>query len=135
MRDQFAPAFAKALSGAIRQLNKLGITPVINSGFRTPGDQARMRGGASGSNPAARLSLHQAGYAVDISPLSPQFATIVQIMNGSGLKWGGTFVTQPDPPHFDQNPFGMRGTPEYYNRLFSAASFDFMIYQYCGSDQ
>ena len=52
----FSPETAAHLNTAFGELNKDGIVPQINSGFRTWGDQDRMRGGTSGSNPAAMFS-------------------------------------------------------------------------------
>jgi RHS repeat-associated protein len=64
---RFAPELSSILSQTLAELNAKGITPYITSGFRTSGDQARMRGGASGSNPAARVSNHQLGLSIDLN--------------------------------------------------------------------
>jgi D-alanyl-D-alanine carboxypeptidase-like protein len=59
-----------------------------------------MRNGGSGLNPAAPVSWHQAGMAVDINgTTSSAFPQIINAMESQGLTWGGTFHT-PDRPHF-----------------------------------
>jgi len=60
-----APQMATALTNAFNSLNSQGITPLINSGFRTSTDQLRMRNSASGPNPAAVVSWHEAGMAFE----------------------------------------------------------------------
>lgn len=96
----FQPPMASALTSAFHSLNSQGITPAINSGFRSAADQARMRNGGSGPNPAAVVSWHQAGMAVDINgTTSSYFPAIISAMQAQGLTWGGTFHT-PDRPHF-----------------------------------
>jgi RHS repeat-associated protein len=96
----FQPQMSAALTNAFNFLNSQGITPTINSGFRSPADQIRMQNGGSGPNPAATVSWHQAGMAVDINGTSSSFfPTIISAMQAQGLTWGGTF-THRDPPHF-----------------------------------
>lgn len=96
----FQQAMADALTKAFTYLNSQGITPQINSGYRSPADQIRMRSGGSGLNPAAVVSWHQAGMAVDINgTASSNFPAIVSAMQAQGLTWGGTF-THRDLPHF-----------------------------------
>lgn len=104
---RFAPAFASVLSSAFAQLNARGVTPYITSGFRTAGDQARMRGGASGSNPAASVSNHQLGLSIDLNTRTPDFPTIRAVLTEAGLTWGGNFRSK-DPPHFQLPPAGTR---------------------------
>jgi RHS repeat-associated protein len=102
----FAPEVATRLADAIRELNKEGIVPQINSAFRTNEEQAYMRAGGSGSNPAAKVSWHQAGAAVDINGTrSPQFKTIIAVMEKHGFVWGGNFKPKADAPHFDGRKF------------------------------
>jgi RHS repeat-associated protein len=120
----FAPAFAAALSGAIRDLNGQGIVPQIDQGYRTNTMQVRMGNGGSGPNPAARpgYSLHQAGYAVDISgTASRQFGAIKAIMASYGMAWGGNFRPRPDLPHFYIDPF--RNLSERHAAVALAAAF------------
>lgn len=94
---------------------------MINSGYRDAKDQERMRNGGSGSNPAAKLSLHQAGTGVDINgTASPQFQTIKEVMKDNGFKWGGGWK-KPDPPHFEINDYDVKGTKAYKDRLGEAA--------------
>ncbi|MGH9525803.1 MAG: RHS repeat-associated core domain-containing protein [Terriglobales bacterium] len=96
----FQPPMAAALTNAFKLLNSQQIRPVIDSGYRSPADQTRMRNGASGPNPAAVVSWHEAGMAVDIDgTASSYFPTIVRAMEAQGLTWGGTFAPR-DPPHF-----------------------------------
>jgi RHS repeat-associated protein len=104
---RFDPKFAAVLGRAFAELNARGITPLITSGFRTSEDQARMRAGGSGSNPAAIVSLHQVGLAVDLNTRTSSFDTIRQVMTRAGLTWGGSFRT-PDRPHFQLPPAGTR---------------------------
>lgn len=104
---KFDPKFAEKLSEAFKDLNARGITPYITSGFRTSADQNRMRNGASGSNPAARTSLHQIGMAIDLNTMTSSFATIKSVMQSHGLTWGGNFKT-PDRPHFQLPPAGTK---------------------------
>jgi len=86
---RFAPEFATVLSRAFAELNSRGITPHITSGFRTSADQARMRGGASGSNPAASVSNHQLGLSIDVNTRTSDFPTIRTVLTSEGLTWGG----------------------------------------------
>jgi len=102
----FSPATASRLDAAFAELNKLGIVPQVNSAFRTPEEQAFMQCGGSGSNPAAKVSWHEAGAAVDINgTTSPQFRTIKTVMKKHRFKWGGEFHSKKDPPHFDGRLF------------------------------
>jgi RHS repeat-associated protein len=102
----FAPEVAKRLGEAIQELNKEGIVPKINSAFRTNDEQTYMQSGGSGTNPAATVSWHQAGGAVDINGTkSPQFKTIIGVMEKHGFVWGGNFKPKGDPPHFDARKF------------------------------
>jgi LAS superfamily LD-carboxypeptidase LdcB len=117
-RDLFSPDFARELSAAIRELNGLGIVPIIRSAYRTNADQQRMRAGGSGPRPAAALGLsrHQSGNAVDISQSTPHFATVVRVMERRGFEWGGRWRGRNyDPPHFEITPAQMRprGTPQF----------------------
>ncbi len=96
----FSPSMAVDLTAAFNNLNSQNITPTINSGFRTPDDQGRMQNGGSGPNPAARVSQHEVGNAVDINgTTSSNFPKVRTAMGAQGLTWGGTF-SHPDPPHF-----------------------------------
>ena len=102
----FSPETATHLNAAFSELNKDGITPQINSAFRTSSDQAYMQSGGSGTNPAAKVSWHEAGAAVDINGThSSQFKTITSVMKKNGFVWGGDFKSKKDPPHFDGRQF------------------------------
>jgi hypothetical protein len=107
---RFAPELSSILSKTFAELNANGITPYITSGFRTSGDQARMRGGASGSNPAARVSNHQLGLSIDLNTRTADFPTIRATLTAEGLTWGGNW-RHADPPHFQLPPGGTRADP------------------------
>jgi RHS repeat-associated protein len=82
-----------------------GISVRFTSAFRTTAHQGNM--GAGAITPAAPgHSLHEAGFAVDISwssLSSANQATVLQNAGTSGLSWGGNF-TRPDPVHFYNDP-------------------------------
>jgi D-alanyl-D-alanine dipeptidase len=104
----FQPQMASGLTHAFSYLNSQGITPTINSGYRSQADQIRMRNGASGPNPAPVVSWHQVGMAVDINGTSSSsFPTIIGAMGAQGLTWGGTF-SRRDPLHFQLAPAGTK---------------------------
>jgi len=107
---RFAPEFADVLGAAFLELNRRGVVPLITSGFRTSEDQARMRAGGSGSNPAARVSLHQVGLAVDINTRTPHFPVIRSVLTRHGLTWGGGF-RRVDRPHFQLPPANTAADP------------------------
>ena len=121
VKPYFSTELADILTTAITQLNKDGIVPYITSAFRDSSDQKRMQQGASGSNPAAKTSLHQAGYAVDVNTRTSDFKEIKALLMKNGLSWGGYF-RRVDPPHFFINPFGKIGTQEYRENLESAVN-------------
>jgi RHS repeat-associated protein len=101
----FQPDFARTLGAAFVELNEMGVTPYITSGYRDEAAQARMRAGGSGRNPAALVSLHQQGIAVDLDTLGGRFVDIRTVMQAHGFVWGGTFRTR-DRPHFQLVPPG-----------------------------
>jgi hypothetical protein len=105
----FQPPMTSALNAAFGNLNSQGVVPMITSGFRTAADQQRMLQGASGPNPAAAISWHQAGMAVDFNTMGGDFAAIKAAMIAKGLTWGGTF-RRPDPVHFQLPTAGTRPT-------------------------
>jgi hypothetical protein len=99
----FSPETATHLNAAFGELNKDGIVPQITSGFRTFDEQAGMRHGGSGTNPAAMFSWHEAGAAVDLhNPGSRQWGVIKSVMMNNGFDYGGRYG---DPPHFDGRNF------------------------------
>jgi RHS repeat-associated protein len=102
---RFSPAFAKIVETAMDNLGRQGISPQVNSGYRTAQDQARMRAGASGSNPAAMFSDHELGNAIDINGTrGPTFPTIISAFKAAGASWGGDYRGRKDPPHFYIRP-------------------------------
>jgi RHS repeat-associated protein len=121
----FAPRVARLLSQAIRWLNLFGVTPTINSGYRTAADQQFMRNGGSGKQPAAKQSRHQLGYAVDLNgTANPLFSLIILVMQDEGFHWSGLDVNQ-DNPHFEITPpsgdFGeqAREVEDFFNRCLA----------------
>jgi len=106
----FQPSMTGAINSAFRNLNSQGIVPMITSGFRTARDQRRMQQGASGPNPAAAVSWHQVGLAVDLNSRESNFGTIRNAMTAEGLTWGGTF-RRTDPVHFQSPAAGTSPTP------------------------
>ncbi|KAB8161366.1 hypothetical protein FKV24_019060, partial [Lysobacter maris] len=94
-----------------------GVKIKFNSAFRAQDRQDSLRGDPSAITPA-RLSLHSAGFAVDVNYSSlrnipggltgDQQRTILRdAATKAGLSWGGNFRT-PDPPHFFRDPGGDR---------------------------
>jgi D-alanyl-D-alanine carboxypeptidase len=106
VRQLFAPETARRLRLAFKELNDAGITPQINSAFRTPADQKYMQQGGSGSNPAAKCSWHEAGAAIDINGTHEgYYKTVIAVMKKNGFMWGGDYHSKKDPPHFDGRGF------------------------------
>jgi hypothetical protein len=102
----FAPDAAAALDGALARMNAAGITPQINSGFRTLADQTTLD---SGGRPKASpgQSWHEVGEAIDFQLTRGTAAanTIIEIMETAGFTWGGSFtVPKPDDVHFQLSP-------------------------------
>lgn len=94
-----------------------GVNLTFNSAFRDQGAQNALQNDPNAITPAS-LSLHSAGFAVDVNYSSlrnipggltgdQQRAIILQTAEQAGLSWGGTFRT-PDPPHFYFDPGGDR---------------------------
>ena len=108
----FDQTTAAMLSNALANLNQQGITPVITSSFRSPGQQAAL---GSSNSPfvitPAPVSWHEVGAAVDFGPNSNagNFDAIVTALTQAGFVWGGNFQT-PDPPHFQSQPAGTSPT-------------------------
>jgi hypothetical protein len=105
---RFQKQMSDDLTTAFRQLNSQGIVPVIVSGFRSQADQDALRNGGSGPNPAATVSWHQVGMAVDLRDGSS--SAIKTAMQARGLTWGGNFKPK-DPNHFQSAPAGTSPTP------------------------
>ena len=104
----FQPQMATDLTAAFESLNAQGIVPMITSGFRNASDQLRMIQGGSGLNPAAHVSWHEVGMAVDLNSRVSNFSDIENAMAAQGLVWGGTFHTKPDIVHFQIPAAGTR---------------------------
>ena len=81
----------------------------------------RMQAGGSGPNPAATVSWHQAGEAVDFNGTrSSNFGIVVVDMEAHGFTWGGTF-NRRDPPHFQMAPKGTRPSAAMMSACSAAA--------------
>ena len=107
----FQPQMADPLNATFKNLNNQGIAPMITSGFRTSASQLALRQGGSGPNPAAKVSLHKEGLAVDINSQDPSFPAIKKAMIGQNLTWGGTFKPKRDLVHFQLPPAGTKADP------------------------
>jgi len=98
---EFAPTMAYDVDEALATLNSEGITPQINSGYRSSAAQ----GNIPKNNPfpvaKAGQSWHNVGEAIDIqlNPATQTGQEIIAAMEGAGLTWGGTF-SSPDIVHF-----------------------------------
>jgi RHS repeat-associated protein len=96
---QFAPELAAILSAAFLELNQMGITPIISSGFRTADAQRRAEKETPYYAAAGGASWHRVGLAIDFKPKQPGSDEIREVMIRHGLYWGGNF-SRPDPVHF-----------------------------------
>jgi len=106
------------LNAAIHEMRKHGISPRINSAFRSRAEQqalyrcshnrrCRARRGIYSANPPG-TSMHEAGLAVDLGGiatgrrrLTPKGRQIVRIMRQYGFVWR---YGLKDPPHFELSP-------------------------------
>jgi RHS repeat-associated protein len=84
-----------------------GIDLNFTEAFRTSAYQAALAGNPNATTPAAPgNSLHEAGYAVDISwnrLTAVQQDQVLDFADTAGLDWGGDFK-RPDPVHFYHDP-------------------------------
>jgi hypothetical protein len=103
--DNIDPSMENALSSAITEYNqKTGKAITLTSGFRYPGDQARI---SSGKNPKAApgRSRHERGLAVDINSSDVTAMNTLGILDRYGLIGGqasssrGGYIN--DPPHIE----------------------------------
>jgi RHS repeat-associated protein len=112
-------AFAPMVQNFISNAAKQGVSIQFTSAYRTPERQAMLRRSGRGITPA-ELSLHSAGFAVDVMyedlrdipcglTKQEQRATIRQAAEDAALSWGGNFGT-PDPVHFYHDPGTDRAT-------------------------
>ena len=116
------PAVRKKYNAAIHDLKRSGIKPVVTSTWRSSDHQARLHN-CSRSRKCRKAhpglyyakppgsSLHEAGFAVDISGVAsgPRGAKrltrrgrrIVQVMQKNGFRWRYGLA---DPAHFEADP-------------------------------
>ena len=116
------PKVAKNYKKAIHDLRRAGIQPKVTSTWRSTGEQARLHSCSVSHNcrkrnpglyyalPAGH-SMHEAGFAVDISGiasgargrkrLTPQGKRIVSVMRKNGFNWR---YGLKDPAHFEADP-------------------------------
>lgn len=130
------PRVAKNYNKAMRDLKRAGITPTVTSTWRSSHDQARLHDCSRSSRcrrshpglyyamPAGQ-SLHEAGFAVDISGvasgprgkkrLTKRGKKIVAVMKNNGFNWRYGLA---DPVHFEANPreYGYRSVKQAINR-------------------
>lgn len=86
-----------------------GIELQFTEGYRTAEVQAKVQG--TGAVRPAKVSLHQTGFAVDISIrglTQSQLRLVVDLARQAGLRWGGYFNGNYDPYHFYRDPGGNR---------------------------
>jgi len=127
-------AFATVVAGWIALSSQMGVDIEFESAFRTQAEQDDIRT----KNPkAAVVSLHSAGWAVDIKwnklNIYKQMMVIICSIE-CGLSWGGSaFGDYYDPAHFFVEPEGNRKSL-VTNAAMTVAAFDF--WGVCGlSDQ
>jgi hypothetical protein len=130
------PHISKNFRTAMVTLKRSGITPTVNSAWRSSEHQARLHSCSQSSrcrraNPGlyhalpAGQSLHEAAFAVDISGvaagprgakrLTPRGRRIVQVMQRNGFKWRYGLA---DPAHFEADPrkYGYRTVSQAIKR-------------------
>ena len=109
------PEFEKRLVAAFTEYKaRTGHIVTMTSGFRYPGDQARID---SGSNPKALpgTSRHEVGQAMDINPPDVAIMNRLGILQKYGLLGGRAHnrsgATSHDPPHVEINIAGKLPKP------------------------
>ncbi|HVF91957.1 MAG TPA: D-alanyl-D-alanine carboxypeptidase family protein [Blastocatellia bacterium] len=116
------PAVKGEFNSALRDLKRSGIKPLVTSTWRSSERQAELHRCSRSkrcrrANPGlyyakpAGSSLHEAGFAVDISGiasgprgakrLTPRGRRIVRVMQKNGFKWRYGLA---DPAHFEADP-------------------------------
>jgi len=116
------PKIAKNYQKAIRDLHRAGIRPQVTSAWRSSAEQARLHHCSNDRRCRARhpglyyalppgQSLHEAGFAVDISgvaagpkgskQVTPRGRHIISVMRKNGFKWR---YGLKDPAHFEADP-------------------------------
>ena len=126
------PKVAKKFKTAVRDMNRVGINPTVTSAWRSSDKQAALYRCSQSkrcrkANPGLYRalppgqSLHEAGFAVDISGvaagprgakrLTPRGRRIVGIMRKNGFQWR---YGLKDPAHFEANPrrYGYRSAKQ-----------------------
>jgi LAS superfamily LD-carboxypeptidase LdcB len=126
------PKVAKKLKTAVRDMKRVGISPTLTSAWRSTDKQAALYRCSQNrrcrkANPGLYRalppgqSLHEAGFAVDISGvaagprgakrLTPRGRRIVGIMRKNGFQWR---YGLKDPAHFEANPrrYGYRSAKQ-----------------------
>jgi D-alanyl-D-alanine carboxypeptidase len=116
------PKITKSYQKAMRDLHRAGIKPQVTSAWRSSQEQAQLH--RCSQSPSCRAkhpglyhalppgqSLHEAGFAVDISgvavgprgrkQLTPRGRRIVSVMRQNGFKWR---YGLKDPAHFETDP-------------------------------
>jgi hypothetical protein len=130
------PAVRKNYNAALRDLRRSGIKPAVTSTWRSTDHQAKLHR-CSRSNRCRKAnpglyyakppgsSLHEAGFAVDISGvasgrrgakrLTPRGRRIVRVMQKNGFRWRYGLA---DPAHFEADPrkHGYRSARQAINR-------------------
>lgn len=96
----------------VKELENLGYTVIITSGFRSFEKQEQLYNSGSTTAKAGR-SYHNYGLATDINVITPEgthlkmntaaqtWQPVVEIAEKYGLRWGGVFSNFYDPIHFD----------------------------------
>ncbi len=113
MDDSFYPK----VMDFIAKNHATGTDVTFTEGFRTTAYQAQLQNNPNATTPAqAGTSLHEAGYAFDVSMRTfseAQQATVAANAAAAGISWGGNFST-PDPVHFYNEVPGGRGNRSKY---------------------
>ncbi len=126
------PKVAKKLKTAVRDMKRAGISPTVTSAWRSTDKQAALYRCSQSrrcrkANPGLYRalppgkSLHEAGFAVDISGvaagprgakrITPRGRRIVSVMRKNGFQWR---YGLKDPAHFEANPrrYGYRNAKQ-----------------------
>jgi RHS repeat-associated protein len=122
MDDQLFPLVERWI-----YLNQMtGIDAVFTEAFRTTAYQAGLQSNSNAITPAkAGSSLHEAGFAVDISwrrLSAEQQAEVVLNAETAGLSWGGYFGKKPDRVHFYHDPGNRRSRISKAQQDYKGAS-------------
>ncbi len=106
-RTYLDDSFIPMVQAWINNNSQSGLSVTFTSAFRPTSVQQSIQGNPTATTPATPgSSLHEAGFAVDISWTSlnsGQRNTAVTNASSAGLNWGGNFRT-PDPVHFYYDP-------------------------------